>query len=168
MRLFEWFCFTGLAVLLVSYTWGENSRRLTGIPDNDIIMECLRNVAVIHKMKYRRVRELFFRGLVKKWQLDPYAKGAFAFGSPFHVNLSLNPSWIQSVLPLHFSSVIYKMIWRERRAAFTLPVSTLTFHMRGLTPLSRAVSAPLRNFTTNRTGPCSEDICISTLRLTIP
>ncbi len=76
---------TGKAVLLASYAWGNHARRLQALPDQDLIEECLKDVARVHSVPYKRIRELYHSGVVKKWNLDPYSLGAFVFAYPHHV-----------------------------------------------------------------------------------
>ena len=76
----------GLGVLLASYTWGANARRLQAMTDEDIIDECLESVAKIHQMSLKDVRGLFVRGVVKHWGLDQFSMGAFVFSYPYHVS----------------------------------------------------------------------------------
>lgn len=79
------FIITGVGVVLASYTWGRDAQRHTGMSDNDIINECLRSLAKIHGMEFRDVQDLYMKGVVKRWDLDEFAIGAFTLFHPHQV-----------------------------------------------------------------------------------
>ena len=70
---------------MASYTWGRDAQRQTGMNDNDLIQECLRSLAIIHKKSNDEIKRLFMNGIVKKWDLDENALGAFTLFGPHQV-----------------------------------------------------------------------------------
>ena len=92
----------GLGVVLASYTWGGDSTRLLGMPDEEIFEEMMEGMAKIHGKSFKLVllnpnynplvgylwkflalscsyvRAQFMRGMVKHWSLDPLDLGALA------------------------------------------------------------------------------------------
>ena len=77
--------FLGVGVVLASYTWGRDAQRHTGMSDEDIIHECLTSLAKIHSLDYKRVQALYMKGVVKRWDLDELALGAFTVFQPAQV-----------------------------------------------------------------------------------
>lgn len=64
--------------------------------DDDLFMECVRSLAKIHGMPYDEVNKLFMRGVVKRWDLDENALGAFTWFGPHQVRktkIKLNNSY---------------------------------------------------------------------------
>ena len=76
---------TGLAVLLASYTWGGNSKALQAMTDQEVVDQCLEEVALAHRKPLEEIRRHFVRGVVKHWGLDRYSKGGFLFSQAYHV-----------------------------------------------------------------------------------
>ena len=72
-------------MVLASYTWGRDAQRHTGMSDNDITNECLRSLAKIHGMEFKEVQNLYMKGIVKRWDLDEFALGAFTLFHPHQV-----------------------------------------------------------------------------------
>ncbi len=56
--------------------------------EDDIIDECLKVVAMVHKKPLGEIRSYFIRGVIKKWPTDPYTLGAFVYSFPHHVRLN--------------------------------------------------------------------------------
>ena len=54
--------------------------------DDDLIDECVRSLAKIHNYSYDKVHKLLLKGVVKRWDMDENALGAFTLFSPFQVN----------------------------------------------------------------------------------
>ena len=54
--------------------------------DDDLIDECVRSLAKIHNYSYDKVNKLLLKGVVKRWDMDENALGAFTLFSPFQVN----------------------------------------------------------------------------------
>ncbi len=84
----------GLGVLLASYAKGASSAELSALSDDDLVEECLQQVARIHRLDYRHVRREFVGAAVKHWIKDPWAMGAFVLAKPYEVifNLSYHQS----------------------------------------------------------------------------
>jgi monoamine oxidase len=78
---------TGVGIILASYTWGRDAQRHVGMTDSDIIDECLRSLATIHHKTITEIKTLFMEGIVKKWDLDEFALGAFAMFAPYQVTI---------------------------------------------------------------------------------
>ena len=55
--------------------------------DDDLIDECVRSLAKIHNYSYDKVHKLLLKGVVKRWDMDENALGAFTLFSPFQVNI---------------------------------------------------------------------------------
>ena len=79
--------FQGVGVVLASYTWGRDAQRHTGMSDQDLINECVRSLAKIHSLSYQKAQNLLLKGVVKRWDLDEYALGAFTSFQPLQVNV---------------------------------------------------------------------------------
>ncbi len=77
--------FIGVGVVLASYTWGRDAQRHTGMSDEILIDECVKSLAKIHSMSYDAVKRKLMDGVVKRWDLDEYALGAFTMFHPFQV-----------------------------------------------------------------------------------
>ena len=76
---------SGKGVLLCSYSWGGNARRIQAMSHKDAINECLKLVSKVHGIKLSYVKSQFVEGHVKNWGLDPFSMGAFVHTQPFHV-----------------------------------------------------------------------------------
>ncbi|XP_062872585.1 L-amino-acid oxidase [Trichomycterus rosablanca] len=73
--------FTGKGgALLASYTFSDEAALLQAMSDEDLIEKMLNDLVIIHG---ERIRQLCTGGVVKKWGLDPYSLGAFAFYTPY-------------------------------------------------------------------------------------
>ena len=53
--------------------------------DDDLIDECVKSLAKIHKYSYDKVNKLLLKGVVKRWDMDENALGAFTMFNPFQV-----------------------------------------------------------------------------------
>ena len=65
-------------VLLASYTWGKNADRHSGMSDEAVINECLRDISKIHQRSLEYIKDQFHSGTVKRWAVDENTLGAFA------------------------------------------------------------------------------------------
>jgi len=74
---------SGVGVVLASYTWGRDAQRHNGMSDADLIDECVKSLAKIYKYSYDKVNKLLLKGVVKRWDMDEYALGAFTMFYPF-------------------------------------------------------------------------------------
>ncbi len=70
-------------VLLASYTWGKDADRHSGMSDDDVINECLKDIAKIHQRSLKYVKRQFRSGTVKRWAIDDNTLGAFAMFGPY-------------------------------------------------------------------------------------
>ena len=70
-------------VLLASYTWAKHADRHGAMSDNEVINECLRDLAKIHQQTYEFVRLQFHSGVVQRWGTDPSTLTGFAYLDPF-------------------------------------------------------------------------------------
>jgi len=68
----------GLGIILASYTWGADSMRLLGMPEELIFKEMMEGLAQIHNTNYSYVNNHFMEGVVKHWSLDENTLGSFA------------------------------------------------------------------------------------------
>ena len=53
--------------------------------DEDLIDECIKSLAKVHNMDYDTVRNMYLKGVVKKWDLDEFTLGAFTVFEPYQV-----------------------------------------------------------------------------------
>lgn len=66
--------------LLASYTISDDSALFQGMSDKELKAVVLNDLMKIHGA---HIQDLYTGGVVKKWGLDPYSLGAFAFFTPF-------------------------------------------------------------------------------------
>ncbi|XP_039887331.1 L-amino-acid oxidase-like [Simochromis diagramma] len=69
-----------IGVLLASYTWADDAQFLQGATDEDLKELALRDLAKIHG---EQVWDLCIGVVVKRWGIDPYSLGGFAFFAPY-------------------------------------------------------------------------------------
>lgn len=69
-----------IGVLLASYTWADDAQFLQAATDEDLKELALRDLAKIHGEK---VWDLCIGVVVKRWGIDPYSLGGFAFFAPY-------------------------------------------------------------------------------------
>ena len=53
--------------------------------DDEIFDECVKALATIHNYSYDKVNNLLLKGVVKRWDMDENALGAFTKFYPFQV-----------------------------------------------------------------------------------
>ena len=70
-------------VLLASFTTGKDSKKLDGMTDQDIIAECLQDLAKIHQRDLPFIKKEFRTGVVKRWAKDEHTIGAYTSFEPF-------------------------------------------------------------------------------------
>ena len=70
-------------VLLASYSFGHAADRHSGMSDDDVIAECLRDLAKIHQRALKYVKRQFRSGVVKRWGVDENSLGAVAYFGPY-------------------------------------------------------------------------------------
>ena len=70
-------------VILASYTWGSDADRHSGMSDDDVIDECLKDIAKIHQRTMEYVKQQYHSGIVQRWGIDQSTLGAFAMFSPY-------------------------------------------------------------------------------------
>ena len=73
---------------MASYTWGRDAQRHVGMSDDDLIEECIKSLAKIHKLSYDYVKKLFMKGVVKRWDLDEFSLGAFTVFKAYQVSIN--------------------------------------------------------------------------------
>ncbi|KAM3921566.1 L-amino-acid oxidase-like [Leptodactylus fuscus] len=73
----------GGGVLLASYTLEDDSMYLTSLSDDNCVDIILEDLSIIHRRPKEELRKLCPKSVVKKWSLDPYSMGAFAFFTPY-------------------------------------------------------------------------------------
>lgn len=73
----------GGGVLLASYTLEEDSMFFLSLSDEDCVDIVLEDLSVIHRRAKEELRKLCPKSVVKKWSLDPYSMGAFAYFTPY-------------------------------------------------------------------------------------
>ncbi len=72
----------GLGVLVASYSAGAHSDKLLWQTNEQLLQIALDNVAEVHG---EYVKELYVEGVVKRWQLDPFAVGAYPCFTPYQL-----------------------------------------------------------------------------------
>ncbi|XP_069803318.1 L-amino-acid oxidase-like [Dendropsophus ebraccatus] len=83
----------GRGVLLASYTYEDSSVFFLSLSDEDCVDILLEDLSIIHKRPKEELKKLCPKYVVKKWSLDPYTMGAFAFFTPYQygdINEALN------------------------------------------------------------------------------
>ncbi|XP_075045957.1 L-amino-acid oxidase-like [Mixophyes fleayi] len=73
----------GGGVLLASYTVADDSMFFTSLSNEDCVDVVLQDLAAIHRRSKEELRKLCPKSVVKKWSLDPYSMGAFAYFTPY-------------------------------------------------------------------------------------
>ena len=89
----------GVGVVLASYTWGRDAQRHVGMTDEDLIEECIKSLAKVHNMDYDTVRNMYLKGVVKKWDLDEFTLGAFTVFEPYQVSWQIEFYVQQEIKP---------------------------------------------------------------------
>ncbi|MGI8330880.1 NAD(P)/FAD-dependent oxidoreductase [Actinomadura scrupuli] len=86
------------AVLLASYTWGQDALRWGAMSPERRIEQALEDVAKIHP----QIREVFEFGASHAWYDDPFAAGAFALFEP-HQQTALHAHILEPEGRVHFA-----------------------------------------------------------------
>ncbi|XP_040181727.1 L-amino-acid oxidase-like [Rana temporaria] len=73
----------GRGVLLASYTWADESLFFLSLSDEECIDIVFEDLAAIHLRSEKELRRLCPKTVVKRWSLDPYSMGAFAYFIPY-------------------------------------------------------------------------------------
>ncbi|XP_077106293.1 L-amino-acid oxidase [Ranitomeya variabilis] len=73
----------GRGVLLASYTLEEDSLFFLSLSDEKCVDVVLEDLSIIHRRPKEELRKLCPKSVVKKWSLDPYSMGAFAYFTPY-------------------------------------------------------------------------------------
>ncbi|MEE6483360.1 hypothetical protein FKM82_013524 [Ascaphus truei] len=74
---------SGVGVLLASYTLADDSMFFAALSNEECVNVILEDLAAIHKRPKEELRALCPKAVVKKWSLDPYSMGAFAYFTPY-------------------------------------------------------------------------------------
>ena len=67
-----------MTIFRASYTWGFDAARQSAQKDEDLIEECLYNVARSNGFHINDLRKQFIKGVVKNWGKDEFTQAAFA------------------------------------------------------------------------------------------
>lgn len=70
-------------VVLASYTWGKYADRHGAMSDDDVINECLRDIAKIHQRSLDYVKQQYHTGVVQRWGSDHSTLAAFGMFDPY-------------------------------------------------------------------------------------
>ncbi len=89
-------------VLLASYTWGKDANRHSGMSDEAVINECLRDIAKIHQRSMEYIKEQFHSGIIKRWAVDENTLAGFVVYDPYQ-HLELNSVLKQREGPIIFA-----------------------------------------------------------------
>ncbi|XP_075045948.1 L-amino-acid oxidase-like [Mixophyes fleayi] len=81
----------GGGVLLASYTLADDSMFFASLSNEDCVDVVLEDLAAIHLTTKEALRKLCPKSVVKKWSLDPYSMGAFAFFTPYQFGNMYQP-----------------------------------------------------------------------------
>ncbi|XP_040284299.1 L-amino-acid oxidase-like isoform X1 [Bufo bufo] len=73
----------GRGLVLASYTDEDDSNFFLSLSDEDCVDIILEDLSIIHRRPKEILRKLCPKYVVKKWSLDPYSMGAFAYFTPY-------------------------------------------------------------------------------------
>uniref|UniRef100_A0A8D2LAZ9 Amine oxidase n=1 Tax=Varanus komodoensis TaxID=61221 RepID=A0A8D2LAZ9_VARKO len=76
----------GLGVIIGSQTYGEDSEFFAPLSPQRTVEVVLRDLAAIHQRPLEELRQLCSQWVVKKWNLDPHAMGAFTLFRPYQLS----------------------------------------------------------------------------------
>ena len=83
---------SGLGVIIASYVHGDQSDMFLSLTEEECFNQTLTDLAQIHG---EYIKDLYIEGVVKRWSLDPYSLGAYAWFNPYQLaNL-----WVPLVRP---------------------------------------------------------------------
>ena len=85
--------------ILASYTWEDDANRLSSLPDEEVIQQCLGDLVEVHG---EVARETFREGVVKKWAEDSEVGGAFSWAYPYQIQ-----TMKQALMEQHGDSVFF-------------------------------------------------------------
>ena len=77
--------------------------------DVDLIDECVKSLAKIYKYSYDKVNKLLLKGVVKRWDLDENALGAFVMFNPFQVRHYLLLLGFRLLIVNRFSTIMFNI-----------------------------------------------------------
>nr|XP_028569573.1 L-amino-acid oxidase-like isoform X1 [Podarcis muralis]XP_028569574.1 L-amino-acid oxidase-like isoform X1 [Podarcis muralis]XP_028569575.1 L-amino-acid oxidase-like isoform X1 [Podarcis muralis]XP_028569576.1 L-amino-acid oxidase-like isoform X1 [Podarcis muralis] len=77
---------SGLGVILGSQTYGDDSEFFAPLSPQQAVDVVLRDLSTIHRRPLKELRRLCSRWVVKKWNLDPHAMGAFTLFRPYQLS----------------------------------------------------------------------------------
>ncbi|XP_066462858.1 L-amino-acid oxidase-like [Eleutherodactylus coqui] len=75
----------GRGVILASYTFEDDSLFFASLSDEDCVDIVLKDLSIIHRIPKEELKKLCPKYVVKKWSLDPYSMGAFAYFTPYQL-----------------------------------------------------------------------------------
>ncbi len=78
----------GLGVMVASYTAGDHADKLMWQTNEQLLQIALDNVAEIHG---EYIKKLYVEGIVKRWELDPFAVGGYPCFTPYQLTNFLGP-----------------------------------------------------------------------------
>uniref|UniRef100_A0A8C5MP53 Amine oxidase n=2 Tax=Leptobrachium leishanense TaxID=445787 RepID=A0A8C5MP53_9ANUR len=73
----------GKSILLASYTLEDDSMFFAPLSDEACVDIVLDDLSAIHQRPKEEIRSMCPKAVVKKWSLDPYSIGAFAYVTPY-------------------------------------------------------------------------------------
>ncbi|XP_056399041.1 L-amino-acid oxidase-like isoform X2 [Hyla sarda] len=73
----------GRGVILASYTYEDDSMFFLPLSEEDCADVLLEDLSIIHRIPKEELKKLCPKSVMKKWSLDPYSMGAFAFFTPY-------------------------------------------------------------------------------------
>ena len=64
---------------MAGYAYGGDSQRFTGMKDEDVVDELVRDVAMFFNKTKEFIQDKLVDHAIKRWGLDPHQLGGFAF-----------------------------------------------------------------------------------------
>ncbi|XP_066462857.1 L-amino-acid oxidase-like [Eleutherodactylus coqui] len=75
----------GRGVILGAYVLEDDSLFFASLSDEDCVDIVLKDLSIIHRIPKEELKKLCPKYVVKKWSLDPYSMGAFAYFTPYQL-----------------------------------------------------------------------------------
>ena len=77
----------GKGIIMATLAYGTDSQRFTGMKDEDVVSELVRDVAMFFNKTKEYIKDKLDDHVIKRWGTDPYQLGGFAFIHAHQVQL---------------------------------------------------------------------------------
>ena len=77
----------GKGIIMATLAYGTDSQRFTGMKDEDVVNELVRDVAMFFNKTKEYIKDKLDDHVIKRWGTDPYQLGGFAFLHAHQVQL---------------------------------------------------------------------------------